>query len=204
MAALDAAAAEGASPLVRLAVLLHDIGKPASRAWSEDKKDWTFFSHEVVGAKLADALLRQLRFGNEEREQVVHLVRQHLVFYEDDWSDAAVRRLAKRIGPEVLPDLFAVMRADARGRGIAEGTADNLARVERLSARIAAVVSAKTALSTRELAIDGKDVMAALGVGPSPIVGKVVRALLERVLDDPALNERDALMALVPEIARQG
>jgi tRNA nucleotidyltransferase (CCA-adding enzyme) len=201
MAALDAAALAGGSPLVRLSVLLHDIGKPAARVWSEEKKDWTFFHHEHVGADLADGLLRRLRFANDERDKAVHLVRQHLVFYEDDWSDAAVRRLARRVGPEAVADLLAVMRADARGRGIPEGTADDLARIDRLEERFTTLVAEGTALTTASLAIDGKDVMTALGVGPSPIVGKVLRALLERVLDDPSLNERERLLALVAGVA---
>jgi len=201
MAALDASARAGGSPLVRLAVLLHDIGKPAARAWAEDKNDWTFYHHEHVGADLADALMRRLRFANDEREAAVHLVRNHLVFYEDDWSDSAVRRLARKVRPDAIADLLAVMRADAHGRGIPEGTAEDLARIDRLEQRFAALVAADTALTTTSLAIDGKDVMAALGVAPSPIVGKVLRALLERVLDDPSLNERDRLLALLPEVA---
>ena len=93
------------------------------------------------------------------------------------------------------------MRADARGRGIPEGTAEDLARIDRLQERFAALVAQDTALTTTGLAIDGRDVMTALGVGPSPLVGKVLRALLERVLDDPGLNERERLLALVPEVA---
>ena len=203
LAALDASASAGDSIVVRLAVLLHDIGKPKARAWSEEKSDWTFFHHEAVGASMTDALLRRLRFSNDERERVVHLVRQHLVFYEDDWSDAAVRRLTRKIGTDCLDDLLAVMRADAHGRGLAEGTAEDIARIGRLEARIRGLLEAQTPLSTRDLAIDGKAVMQLLGVGPSPVVGKVLRALLERVLDDPSLNDPERLLALVPEVAAQ-
>jgi tRNA nucleotidyltransferase (CCA-adding enzyme) len=132
---------------------------------------------------------------------VVHLVQNHLVFYEDGWSDAAIRRFVRKIGPDALEDLFAVMRADAHGRGIPAATAEDLDRIGRLRQRVAAVLEAQAALKTSDLAIDGRDVMQALGIEPGPKVGKVLAALLERVLDDPSLNERDRLLALLPEVA---
>jgi tRNA nucleotidyltransferase (CCA-adding enzyme) len=197
MVALDGA--DSSDPIVRLAVLLHDIGKPASRAFSTEKNDYTFYDHDIVGARMANELLRRLRFSNEDRARGVHLVRHHLVFYTEEWTDAAVRRFVRKIGAEALPDLLAVMRADARGRGIAEGTADDLARIARLEARVQGVLAAQSALTTSALAIDGRDVMETLGIPPSRRVGEVLHALLERVLDDPALNSRETLLRLVRE-----
>src|SRR5262249_1145854 len=85
-------------PVHRVAALMHDLGKPATRAFSEKTNDVTFYNHESVGAELCDAWMRAYRWSNEERERVVHLVRHHLVCYAPEWSDAAVRRFVKRVG----------------------------------------------------------------------------------------------------------
>ncbi|MEZ4257357.1 MAG: HD domain-containing protein [Polyangiales bacterium] len=114
MAVLDAS--ERSLP-VRLAALLHDLGKPATRAHSDKTNDWTFYAHEQLGAKFADAWLREYRFSNDLRELVVALVRHHLVCYTREWTDAAVRRFVKRVGRERVAPLLALARADALGKG---------------------------------------------------------------------------------------
>ncbi|MBI2892682.1 MAG: HD domain-containing protein [Deltaproteobacteria bacterium] len=201
MASLDGC--DSPDPVVRLAVLLHDIGKPRARAWSDEKEDWTFYEHDVLGARLAEGFLRRIRAPNDERERVVHLVRHHLVFYDDGWSDSAVRRFVRKVGTEALDDLLAVMRADAVGRGIPAGTAEDLERIRSLADRVQALIAAQSAFKTSDLAIDGRDIMAALGIGPGPKVGKVLAHLLERVLDDPTLNDREKLLTIVAEVAAE-
>ena len=183
----------------RLAGLLHDVGKPRTRALSEKTSDFTFYNHEQVGASMAAAWLKRYRFSNEQCERVTHLVRHHLVCYSDEWTDGAVRRFVKRVGVAALDDLLDLARADtlAKGREVSE----QLAALDRLRARIEAVQSAGAAFGTRELAIDGRDVMQQLACTPGPIIGKVLEALLERVLDDPALNQRDTLLGMVDEVA---
>jgi tRNA nucleotidyltransferase (CCA-adding enzyme) len=185
----------------RVAGLLHDLGKPATRALSEKTGDYTFYNHENVGARMADRWLKRLRFSNEDREHIVHLVRNHLVCYSDAWSDAAVRRFVKRVGVDNLDSLLALARADALAKG--REVEQELAGLVRLQERVRQVLDAGAALSTRDLAMDGHDVMQHLGIAPGRKVGKVLDELLSRVLDDPGLNDRQALLRAVDEIADQ-
>jgi tRNA nucleotidyltransferase (CCA-adding enzyme) len=192
MECLDAC--EGDPPL-RIAALLHDIGKPATREKSEKTNDFTFYNHEEVGAEMVGPILERLRFSNEERERITLLVRHHLVCYSDDWNDAAVRRWVRRVTRERVEDLYALNRADILGKG--REVSAELEGLEKLKVRVAGVLTAKDALSVRELAVDGKDVMRELAIPPSRRVGEVLDAVLEKVVEDPLLNERERLLALV-------
>ena len=185
----------------RLAGLLHDLGKPRTRAMSDKTQDYTFYNHEAVGAGMAEVWLKRYRFSNEQCERVVHLVRHHLICYSEDWSDGAVRRFVRRVGPANIDDLLELGRADALAKG--RPVEAELAALERLRERIEQAAEQGVALGTRDLAIDGGDVMQRLGCRPGPIIGRVLEALLQRVLDAPELNERDALLALVDELGKQ-
>lgn len=198
LACLDASPPE---PLQRLAALLHDLGKPRTRALSDKTHDYTFYDHEHVGADMAETWLRDYRFSNEERTRIVHLVRHHLICYSSEWSDAAVRRFVRRVGSEHVEALLELARADALGKG--RPVEAELAALEELRARIADNMARGAAFGTRDLAIGGRDVMRTLGVPPGPLIGRVLERLLERVLDDPQLNERDALLALLPSCAAE-
>ena len=199
MACLDAC--EGDPPL-RIAALLHDIGKPRTRARSDKTGDYTFYSHEVVGAEMADPILERLRFSNEERERIVSLVRNHLVCYSDEWTDSTVRRWIRRVTRDRVEDLYALSRADALGKG-RDVTAE-LEALTKLEERVAGVLAAKDALSVRELLVDGNDVIRELGIKPSRRVGEVLEALLEKVVEDPSLNERETLLAMIRALATPG
>ncbi len=94
------------TPVLRVAALLHDVGKPRSRAFSDKTNDYTFYEHERIGAEMVEPLLSRLRFSNEERQHIVALVRHHLICYDSSWSDAAVRRWIRRVTPELVPDLY--------------------------------------------------------------------------------------------------
>jgi tRNA nucleotidyltransferase (CCA-adding enzyme) len=187
--------------IIRAAALLHDVAKPRTAAPKEDAPgERTFYRHEEVGAELSDAILKRLRFSNEERAHVVHLVRNHMFWYSDEWTDGTVRRFLGRIGPENVGDLFALREADVRARGRGEDPEVELAE---LRTRIARTIAEAQALKVSDLALSGADVMRVLGVGPGRIVGEVLRRLLERVLDDASLNTREKLEALVPELAAE-
>lgn len=188
-------------PTQRMAGLLHDLGKPRTRERSPAHGDWTFYRHEVVGAEMADQWLRAFRFANDARERIVHLVRHHLVCYADDWSDAAVRRFVRRVGLTAVEPLLALARADALAKG--RPVEDELGGLERLRERVARAVEAGAAFGLKDLAVTGSDVMARLAIPPGPTVGKVLEALLQRVLEDPALNEREALLRAVDEWGAQ-
>lgn len=176
-------------PVVRWAALLHDIGKPATRVEKVDG-DGTFYNHEVVGASIADTLLRRLRASNGFREQVVHLVREHMFDYRPSWSDAALRRWLRRVGVEHVAQLFDLRIADCLGNG-RKGFPQYL---DAMAQRIDALLARSRALDVADLAVDGRDVMRALDLPPGPAVGRVLEGLLEDVLEDPACNTRDMLL----------
>ena len=184
-------------PILRVAAMLHDVGKPRSRAFSDKTKDWTFYDHERIGAEIAEPICTRLRFSNDERARVVHLVRNHLFHYTSEWNDATVRRFIRRVGKERLEDLFALNEADVRAKG-RDATPD-LSALTALKEHVARVIAAGDALSTKDLAINGRDLMTELGLAPGPILGKILSALLEEVIADPAKNTRETLL----EIARR-
>jgi tRNA nucleotidyltransferase (CCA-adding enzyme) len=181
---VDGAAREPAR--IRLAALLHDIGKPLTMA------DGRFLGHETVGAGLADALLERWRWPLDERRRVVALVRQHMFGYQPTWSDAAVRRFIAKIGRDELEDLFLLREADHVGSG-RERDAGGL---DELRARVAAELAAGVALDLHGLAVDGSDLMAELGMEPGPGLGRLLDWLLERVIADPSVNTREGLLDL--------
>ncbi len=171
---------------IRLAALLHDIGKPLTMA------DGRFLGHESVGAELADKLLDDWRWPVAERQRIVRLIRHHMFGYQPSWSDAAIRRFLVKIGPEELEDLFLLREADHIGSG-REPDAGGL---DELRARVAKELAAGVALDLSGLAIDGSDLMAELGITPGPTVGRLLDWLLERVIAEPSVNTREGLLDL--------
>jgi poly(A) polymerase len=176
--------------VVRLAALLHDIGKPKTR--SIGPKGVSFHHHEVVGARMARDRLRALRFSNEIVDDVSRLVFLHLRFhgYRDDvWTDSAVRRYARDAGP-LLDDLNELTRSDCTTRN--ERKARTLAkRMHDLEARIAELRE-REELERIRPDIDGNRVMELLGVEPGPVVGEALSMLLEARLDEGPLGREEA------------
>ena len=185
--AVDAAARD--RPVVRLAALLHDIGKPATFA------DGHFVRHDAVGAELAATFLDRIREPRAVRDRVVELVRHHMFSYEANWSDAAVRRFIAKmnvIGPGALDELLELREADNVGSGLPAGAG----RLDELRARVAAQLTAGVALDRRRLALDGADLMSELGLSEGPLLGRILDGLLEAVIVDPSLNQRPTLLTL--------
>ena len=181
---VDAAPA-GAGP-IRLAALVHDLGKPSTLA------DGHFHHHEVVGARLAEAWLRRLRFPRAQIDEVVLLVRHHMFEAGPALSDAAMRRFLRRVGPEHVDALLALRRADDIGSGLPPDDAALAA----FKARVDGMLAARVPLDRTALAVDGDDLMRELGLAPGPGLGRVLDELLERVLTDPSLNDRMTLIRL--------
>jgi tRNA nucleotidyltransferase (CCA-adding enzyme) len=180
-------------PVLRIAALLHDVGKPRTRAFSDKTKDYTFYDHDRIGAEIADPICLRFRFSTEERQRIVALVRHHL-FHYDQWSDAAVRRWIRRVGKERVEDLYALNEADIRGKGDAIDPA-LLVPLTLLKAHVDKTLAEGAALSTRDLAIDGHVLMKELGLRPGRIIGESLEALLEEVIAEPSVNERETLLA---------
>lgn len=172
--------------LVRLAALFHDVGKPATAAG-----DGSFTGHEVVGAGLARAALERLRFSQKEVDAVEALVRLHLrpVFYRSEWSDGAVRRLARDAGPH-LERLMSLARAD-----LAASAYPHPEKLDELEARLGAVLSEQP--SRLASPIDGEDIMRALRLPPGPEVGRIKERLTELLLDGEIEPTRDGVLAFL-------
>ena len=171
---------------LRLAALLHDIGKPKTRRIGPEGV--TFHHHEVVGADMAARRLRELRYPNETVEAVRELIFLHHRFhtYRLGWTDSAVRRYVRDAGP-LLRELNLLVRADCTTRD--ETKARRLAlRMEELEARIAELAQQEELRKIRP-ELDGTQVMAYLGVEPGPLVGEAQRFLLDVRLDEGLIGE---------------
>ncbi len=183
---------------LRLAALFHDVGKPSSRALNPSTGDFTFHDHEIKGAQITDAAMRRLKFPNDMREHVVALVRHHLVVYSEDWTDSAVRRWLTRVTPNRYEEVLELARADVLAKGT---NADSQLRdLAALASRIREMLASKQALSLRDLAITGNQLIDALSISPGPIVGRVLHALLDEVLEAPERNERERLLDRAREL----
>jgi len=180
--------------VLRLAGLLHDIGKPATFA------DGHFHQHEFVGEAKAREILRRWRFDKETIAQVTHLIRNHMFWYQTEWTGSAVRRFVRKVGLENIPALFALRRADNIGSG---ARSPRMYALEALWERVQEEIRTASAFSLRDLAIDGTDVMQALGIPQGPEVGRILSELFELVTDDPTLNTRERLLELTREVGRR-
>jgi len=181
---------------VRLAALFHDLGKPETLRTSPDG-ELSFHRHEQQSAELAEKILRRLRFSNLIIKRVSHLVAQHMFHYEPQWTDAAVRRFVARVGEKNIPDILTLRRADqlaiARKRFIS-------ASLLALEKRIEEVLAEDKALTLKDLAINGGDIIRELRISRGPKVGIILNALLESVLDDPNQNDRKTLLRIARKL----
>jgi tRNA nucleotidyltransferase (CCA-adding enzyme) len=195
LATLDAAPRDDLT--LRLAALLHDVAKPRTAAPRPDGRGNTFYQHEHVGAEMVRTMLAKLRLPSETVETVAHLVRQHMYSADPDFQDKTIRRFVRRIGPQHLRRQFGLRQADIVGSGLPKRDDSN----ERFEARVAAVLAEQPALTVRDLAIDGADVIAAFerkglagaGFRGDARVGEVLQALFEEVTDEPSRNEAGLL-----------
>lgn len=186
-------------PVIRFAALLHDIGKVQAKENSlrrNPEGDAVFYNHEMIGTRMADRIMRRLRFSNSDRQLVTHLIQHHMFHYTDEWTDGAVRRLMRNVGVEYLEPLFTLRRADRSGNGMKQGPAKSL---QKLKKRIEAVLEAENAITVRDLAINGDDIMEHFSLQPGRIIGEVLEHLLEAILDNPGQNERETLLGLAAE-----
>jgi poly(A) polymerase len=176
--------------LLRLAALLHDVGKPKTRSFTDNGV--TFHHHEVVGARMARDRMQALRYGNDDVETVRQLVYLHLRFhtYGLGWTDAAVRRFVRDAGDH-LEDLIDLTRSDVTTRN--KRKADALARrMDELEARIAELAEREELEAIRP-DLDGRQVMDHLGIGPGRHVGEALAMLLEARLEEGPLGEAEAI-----------
>ncbi|PIU69115.1 poly(A) polymerase [candidate division WWE3 bacterium CG06_land_8_20_14_3_00_42_16] len=199
-----------ASDKVKLAALFHDIGKPRAKNVKFEEKYLKklkekgkpipahhFFGHDAESAKMAQEIMTRMKFPKAEIERVTRLVRWHMFFYQNQWSDGAVRRFINRVGGEEYVDqLFELRIADADSNPKSEFSPSE---IQKLQSRIAQVRKADMALKVADLNINGND-LKQIGILQGPKMGKILNSLLELVLDDPGFNTKEKLLHKAKEL----
>lgn len=198
--------AQKGNPEVKLAAFYHDIGKPECRTTEivDGEERVHFHGHETKSAQKALASMTALKFPNETIKNVVHLVQEHMFYYEHSWSDAAVRRFIIRVKPENIENLFALRLADIYGMHrtpLKEGSPAWNILLE-FRKRIESVLEKKSALGIKDLAVNGRDLMQE-GIPSGKAMGMILNELFETVTESPAMNEKEKLLALAKNIFRE-
>ena len=196
LAALEYAAARRYTRPVRLAALFHDLGKRET-AQKDEAGIWTFYQHERRSEELTLAIMRRLRYPNETAAHTAHLVREHMFHYDESWGDAAVRRFLIRAGTEYLDDLLELRLCDGYAQARREPDPVGLLPFRR---RLERELAKKTALGLKDLAVSGRDLIAAGIAVPGKQLGVTLSRLLEAVIEDPAQNTRETLLAIAKNL----
>ncbi|MDP2594171.1 MAG: HD domain-containing protein [bacterium] len=200
MRTMQHAADKGWSFDIRLAGLFHDVSKPETSRWAEEKKDWTFHGHEVVGARVTKKALEDLRFSRETIDKVVKLVRWHMFFSDPEQITlSAVRRIITNVGEENIWDLLNLRICDRIGTGRPK---EQPFRFRKYKAMVEQAL--RDPISVAMLKTDGNHIMEAFHEKPGPKIGYLLHALLEEVLDDPAKNTKEYLDGRTSELLKLG
>ncbi len=192
--ALDYTVKQNYPLLIRLSALLHDIGKPKTKRG--DGPDSTFHGHEVVGGRMTAKIMDRLKFPKDFSEKVIHLVRQHLFYYNvGEVTASGVRRFLARVGPENIDDLIKVREADRIGSGVPKAVPYKLRHLLFMIDKVKS-----DPISPKMLKVKGEDVLAITKLEPGPKVGYILSILLEEVLDDPQKNTPGFLENKIKEL----
>ncbi len=193
---LDYAAKKGYSLEIRLAALLHDIGKPKTK--KGDGIDSTFHGHEVASARMAARTLDRLRFSKNTIEKVVHLVRYHLFYYNvGEVTEAGVRRFLRRVEPENVDDFIKLREADRIGSGVPKAVPYKIRHLLFMIEKVK-----HDPISPKMLKVTGNDVMEILKIQPGPRVGGILNALMDEVMENPEKNAKRNLESRVKELGK--
>ena len=186
---------------IRLSALFHDISKPESRRWAKEQDTWTFYGHEVLGARATKKILTNLKYPTKIIEKVVKMVRWHMFFSDTEQITlSAVRRMIVNVGRENIWDLMNLRICDRIGTGRPK---EDPYRLRKYHAMIDEAL--RDPVSVGMLKIDGKKIMDVSRITPGPKVGYTLHALLEEVLEDPKKNTSEYLenrakeLVLLPE-----
>lgn len=181
-------------PIIRLATLLHDVGKPKSKMNRGKGKEITFYNHEVIGARMVKAIARRLKMSKKEVDLLWLLVRWHMFAYEPKMTDKAIRRFIKRVGLENINKMISLRIGDRIGGG-SKATSW---RLRELQQRVGEVLY--TPMQIKDLKVSGHDVMKILKVKGGRKVGQVLEKLFDEVMEDSSKNDRKYLLKRIKEI----
>ena len=195
--ALDWTAKNNYKIEVRMASLLHDVGKP--RAKQGEGPDSTFYNHEVIGAKITAQILERLKFPKKFIDKATLLVRYHLFYYNvEEVSESSVRRLVKNVGPENIDDLLEVRIADRKGSGVPKAEPYKLRHLRAIIEKVS-----RDPISVKMLKVNGDDLMKELKIEPGPRLGYMLNILLDEVLDEPSKNKREHLLGNAKKLNKE-
>jgi tRNA nucleotidyltransferase (CCA-adding enzyme) len=193
---LKYAAEQNFNKEVRIAALFHDIGKPKVK--SGEGPDSTFYSHEIMGAKMTYQILERLKFPKKDIDKIVKLVRYHLFYYNvGEVSDSSVRRLVREAGPENMEELLQVRQADRIGSGVPKAEPYKLRHLKYVIDKVS-----QDPISAKMLKVSGNNVMKILKIEPGPKVGQILDVLLSYVLEDPKKNKKEFLEKEIKKLGK--
>lgn len=185
---------------VRIAALLHDVGKPACKGPMKND-EWTFYGHDVVGAKMAARVLERLHFPRAMIEKIATLIRWHLFKYEseEETTDSSIRRLIRNVGPENMNDLVRLRICDRMGMDVPKAVPY---RLRHFQFRVEKILREEEAPTPKMLKIRGEDIMRLLTIVPGPKIGRIIEVLMQEVIDDPSRNIKESLEARVADLGK--
>lgn len=175
------------NPIVRLATLIHDVGKPQTFKKLENGTI-TFYNHEIISAKIAKRIAGRLRFSKKQADRLYHLVRYHQFSVDERQTDSAIRRFIRKVGLTNVPDMLDLRVGDRLGGGARETSW----RLEEFKERLIEVQ--KQPFTVHDLKVTGHDVMETLDLKPGPKVGEILEKLYKDVINKKLTNERDELL----------
>jgi tRNA nucleotidyltransferase (CCA-adding enzyme) len=179
---------------VRLAALLHDIGKPKTKRGEGENA--TFYNHEYAGAKIVESIMTRLRFSKKVIDKTVLLVRNHMFYYNvDEVGESGVRRVIRKVGLENIGDLIDVRIADRLGSGVPKAVPYKLRHFKFMVEKVS-----HDAISVKQLKINGSDLMNELKLSPGPKIGAILDVLLSEAIEKPSLNEKKKLLFIAKEL----
>ncbi len=181
--------------IIRLSGLFHDISKPETRRFSKEKNDYTFYGHEVVGARVTKKVLEDLKFPTKTVEKVTTLVRWHMFFSDPDQITlSAVRRIIRNVGPDNVWDLIRLRICDRIGMGRPK------AKSYRLRKYVSMMDEAmRSPISVKDLKLNGDEIMELFNLKPSKQIGYILKALMNITLETPENNNKEYLITQVTE-----
>jgi putative nucleotidyltransferase with HDIG domain len=185
-------------PVVKLATLIHDVGKPQAKSTDEEGLV-IFHNHEIVGAKIAAKICERLRFSKKDTEKIVSLIRWHMFSVNENLTDAGVRRFIRRVGVDNVKDMMDLRVGDRLGGGTQ--TAESW-RLKLFKEKIEEQLK-PAPFSINDLAIDGNDIMKELKIKPGPVIGKLLEKLFEETDEDLSKNNKEYLLKRVKELNKE-
>ncbi len=181
-------ACPSSDPIVRLATLLHDVAKPRTHQLQNGKP--TFYNHEIVGSRMARSIAQRLKLSKAEQDRIFTLVRFHMFHYQPQNTDASIRRFMRKVGLVNVDDILDLREADRLGSGARKTSW----RLEEMKQRM--IEQLHQPMEVTDVAINGSDLMSELNLLPGPILGELLKMLLEHVLELPEDNNREKLLQI--------